>query len=522
MTADITNKISIYLLKKGKKVNDVLGKKYEKIKLNEGVFYYDNSNTHPPKWLNNFFQGNVSDANLFNQSSKGIYFISVTINNQDRIFAIPFGYGHSMIDKIHCVDDFGLKTVLNIVDRKSIRKIGKRTLASDPKNTLEQLSKIGDISDFGVDIEQDLIEEITGKPKKNSYFGNSLVTGKVAFTVSAKVTVVNIKDFLKECFKYYKKDDYKKNFNFIDQIKAIRNQDEWNEKLISKLKNIDEENIKLWMAIPEIIEWEDIAGFSFSGKKEDLSDDITLENFKESLTDSQIQSIDLNFLKRKKIIAFNNSTDDEYKDWSSFQCCYCEVTEGNRKIILTNGKWYEIAKGFVEEIEKNYSALMTASTGTVLLDCESGDHEDDYNSKLAISIPNSILMDRKNIRYGGGASAIEFCDVYDADNNTFIHVKNYYGSSALSHLFAQGKVSGQLFISDPKFRQKVLDKEPTIPINPLINPDPSKHKIVFGVISKSVSDLDLPFFSKVNIKNEKNLLNTFGFSDVKLVKIQRK
>ena len=80
---------------------------------------------------------------------------------RSRIFAIPFGYGHSMIDKINCVEDFGLKLVLNIVDRNSIRKIGKRTLSSDPKNTIEQLSKIGEISDFGIDIEQDLDRKST-------------------------------------------------------------------------------------------------------------------------------------------------------------------------------------------------------------------------------------------------------------------------------------------------------------------------------------------------------------------------
>lgn len=142
-------------------------------------------------------------------------------------------------------------------------------------------------------------------------------------------------------------------------------------------------------------------------------------------------------------------------------------------------------------------------------------------AKSKDSINNAVLMDRKNIRYGGGASAIEFCDVYDSDNKAFIHVKNYYGSSALSHLFAQGRVSGQLFKSDKKFREKVLEKEPIIPIDPNISPNPSDYKIIFGVISKSDANLDLPFFSKVNFKNEKKLLNTFGFNDVKLVKIKR-
>lgn len=521
MTEEKTNKISIYLLKNTVSIDDVLKKKYEKINLEHGSFYYYKSHGNPPSWISSFFNSNLNNVELFNQSSKGVYFTKIAIDSKERIFAVPFGYGHTMIEKLHCVDDFGLKTVLNIVDRKSIRKIGKRTLTSDPKNTHEQLSKIGKISDFGIDIEQDLIEEITGKPKENSYFGENLVTGKVAFAVSAKVDISNIKEFLIECFTHYKKDDYKKYFKFIDQVKAIRDQDEWNNKLIEKIKNESTNNVKLWMAIPEIIEWEEVAGFSFINKKEKIFDDITLENFQSSLTYTQLENIDLDFIKNKKITAFKNSTDDEYKSWSSFQCFYCEITKGERKIILTNGKWYEVAKDFVEEVSNNYSESMRISDGTELLDCQSHDNEHAYNKKLTKSITNAILMDRKNIYYGGGAGQVEFCDVYNSDTKTFIHVKNYYGSSALSHLFAQGRVSGQLFKSDKKFREKVLEKEPTIPIDPDIDPDPSNYKIIFGIISKSDDDLDLPFFSKVNFKNEKNLLNTFGFNDVKLVKVKR-
>ena len=521
MTEEKTNKISIYLLKEGKTPKDILKKENKELELNDDVFYYDNSHSYKPSWVTNFFNSKLENIELFNQSSKGVYFVKVKINSKERFFAIPFGYGHSMIKKFYCVDDFGLKIVLNAVDGNSIRKIEKRTLSSDPKNTIEQLSKTGGISDFGIDIEQDLIEEITGKPKKDSYFGENLVVGKVAFTVSAKVNILNIKDFLKRCFEFYKKDDYKENFAFIDQVKEIKNTEEWDVKLIEKLKDDGAIDVKVWMAIPEIIDWADVAGFSFVNKKEKLIDDITLENFKNSLSENQIDNLDLKFLERKKVSCFKNSTDDEYDSWSYFQCFYCEITKDNRKIILTNGKWYEITKDFVEEVEKNYSEVINCSSKTTLIDCEKEDHEDVYNKKLAKSI-DGIVMDRINISYGGGHSSVEFCDVYDVKNKVFIHVKNYYGSSALSHLFAQGRVSGQLFISDPKFRKKVKEKKDSLPFNPEKDQNSKEYKIIFGIISESENNLNLPFFSKVNFKNERNILNTFGFKDVYLIKIKRK
>jgi len=78
-----------------------------------------------------------------------------------------------------------------------------------------------------------------------------------------------------------------------------------------------------------------------------------------------------------------------------------------------------------------------------------------------------------------------------------------------------------MFLSDNKFRQKVIQKEKMISFDPDIEPNPSDYKIVFGIISESENDLNIPFFSKVHFKNVKGLLNTFGFKNVFLTKIKR-
>lgn len=518
MRKDRINKISVYLLKKGISPSDVFSKDYKsKILKGGGTFYYDEPHMNRPSWVGGFFGEELTDAKLFNQSSKGVYFVKVIIGAEERFFAMPFGYGHSMIDKLYCEDDFGLKIVLNLVSK--IRKIEKRTLSSDPKNTIEQLSKIGDISDFGIDIEQDLIEEITGKPNDN-YFGDNLVIGKVALTASVRIDMDNVEKFLKRCFEYYQKRDYQKRFAFIDQVKEIKDVDEWDEELINQLRNNNNKNVQVWMAIPEIIEWEDVAGFSYSNKKENLVNDILLEDFQKSLSNSQKNNLDIDFLKNKKVSCFRSSSDQEYTNWSAFNCLYCEITKDGRKILLSNGKWYEVARGFVDEIERSYKSTIDNSSEIKYIDCNKDENEDKYNKRLSKEV-GGVLMDRKNITYGGGSSSVEFCDVYDEKNKTFIHVKNYYGSSALSHLFAQGKVSGQMFLSDKNFRDAVKKKEKELKFVPGVDPNPSNYKIIFGIISEANESLNIPFFSKVNFKSTKNLLNTFGYKDVFLTKIQR-
>lgn len=521
--SDKTNKISVYLLKEGMSEQDVLKEDYSKINTDGGVIYHERSGQYTPPWVTNFFGASLQGVNLTNQSSKAVLFKELVLAGKKFTCALPFGYGHSMFDKSKCVDNFGLKIVLNIVARDTIRKIGKRTLSSDPKNTLEQLSKIGTISDFGIDIEQDLVEHITGQPKSElqERFGKNLVTGKTQFTASIKVDFFDIDDFLRDCIEFFGKDDYKQDFEFIDQVVEIKDTNSLTDLLLRKLKGEEVEGVQAWLAVPEIIEWEDVEGFSYGSTKKQLFGDISLTDFLNRLNEQQLQNLDLDSLKRRRATAYRATSDDEYDSWSIYQCLYCEITEDSRTVILTNGKWYEIDKGFVETIEGNYAAVLEKSTGVGLIPARSDEHEDVYNERLARSIDNAVLMDRKNVRYGGGASSVEFCDVYDADGKTFIHVKNYYGSSALSHLFAQGRVSGQLFLNDKPFREKVKEREHQLPIEASVTPVPAEYKVVFGIISTSDSPLNLPFFSKVNLKNELKMLEAFGFRNVYLTKIQR-
>ena len=125
---------------------------------------------------------------------------------------------------------------------------------------------------------------------------------------------------------------------------------------------------------------------------------------------------------------------------------------------------------------------------------------------------NCITIDKTH-------SKIEFCDLMTKDKK-FIHIKRYGGSSVLSHLFSQGLVSGELFLRDTKFREKVNEKLPdSFKIsNVKAKPIASQHEVVYGIISSCSEDLDIPFFSKVSLRTAKNRLETFGYK-VSLLKI---
>lgn len=132
-----------------------------------------------------------------------------------------------------------------------------------------------------------------------------------------------------------------------------------------------------------------------------------------------------------------------------------------------------------------------------------------------------LLDDKKKVMHGGGHGQVEICDLFSSKRE-LIHVKMYGKSSVLSHLFAQGFVSGQLIQIDPKFREKVRAQlAPThrelLKIEP--KPEHESFTIIYAVISDAPgSDLHLPFFSKVNLVNTRKVLRGFGYR-VELLKI---
>lgn len=296
----------------------------------------------------------LDGLSIFNASSKAILLIEVEVkDNVKRTFAIPFGYGWTMLEAGSWEERFGLKTVLNIIDSDNLIKINKKNLASVPKDTTEQLSRAGIAADFGIDVEQDLIQSITAGTKQKK-FGKT-VTGKDSLSLSSKIDISNIKEFLKTCYERYISDDYKDNFGWIDQIAEVKDpnlKQQLNQKL---LENIKQQKLdKTWMAVSEIVKWEDVAGFSYSeddnGNKKD---DIHLLEFIETLDEDEKQNPTLDTLKNRQIFCFSSSSDELMHRWKVYNCIYCEIVneEDQKTYLLSNGKWYEIEQDFVKQVK---------------------------------------------------------------------------------------------------------------------------------------------------------------------------
>lgn len=168
--------------------------------------------------------------------------------------------------------------------------------------------------------------------------------------------------------------------------------------------------------------------------------------------------------------------------------------------MLINSQWYKLDKNFVESTNNKFKDLKNKTLPLTLCNYNHKD-ENDYNNTVSQEITNSLCLDAKNISYGSKYSKIEFCDVFDVENNNLIHVKKYAGSSVLSHLFSQGYVSADLLLNDNKFKEEVEKKARKL--NPDFSfSDEHKYNVIFGIVAKpQKTDIEIPFFSKVNLNN---------------------
>lgn len=458
----------------------------------------------PPAWVG-LFEGyiDLEEVLLRSASSAAV----LVLRAAERWFAVTFGYGRHLLAQGIWEPNFGLKVTLNSIDDDSIRSIDRKSFDAIARHTREEASRAGSIEQFGLNVEEDLLRAVVGKPEDETLARS--MAGMDALTVTAATTLPDLPARLERYLSQWTKRKYRTRSPWVDQIAEIRDRRQarsLDERLVERL--VARELDHAWLAVPIPIDWSKVGGFRFSNsQRADTHDDIHLQGFFESLRDST--SLSPETLRRKSVYCLDPDGRHVSDRWSVYQCLYVEISDGEDVFLLTGGRWYRVARRFVRRIDQDVAGL--PSTEFDLPPYRHGS-EGAYNQAVARGDAAVALMDQKNIRYGGGASQIEFCDLF-VRKRVMLHVKRYGGSSVLSHLFSQGVVSATLFLQDQEFRKVVRKKlrgrhRDGVPEG---RPRPDHYEVGFVVISRAPGDLVLPFFSKVNLRNAARTLAGLGY-----------
>ena len=468
----------------------------------DGTIYYCDSSKKFPRWKSYLDELSEETIDITeNASNKAVMLLCV----RDRIMAVVFGYGRSFL-KEECLErNFGLKVALNTIDPNKMRSINAATIEDMVVTTQRQASYSTTQDEFGLNVTNDIMKGLTGEPYDPIY-GNH-ISGKDSLVVSVHMEMTDLKEQLELYYDAYSGSRYKEiGFEWVDNVAEIRDSVQ-SEALDFELSTAIEkrEVDHLHIAPPETTNWDRIIGFCYSGigKKLDEAESYNLDlDLTEYIEKIKAGTNILSKLHRDKLYAMN-SDGTPFVICSIYAALVFQIKYDEKNYILCSGTWYYVESSFFNQVNSFINAKIPLSNVN-LPDCPSDKDEGAYNEMVAESNPDFCLMDRKLIAVENGPKKIEACDIFTRDKK-LIHVKNKGQSAQLSHLFSQGKVAAECFVSDLNFRKQVSDiavqKFGSEVFDYNQKPQSSEFEIVYAIIDTKSSSLEakLPFFSKVNL-----------------------
>ncbi len=449
-----------------------------------------------------------------NQANKAV----VVFKYKERFFSVVYGYGRSMLNESTIVRNFGLRSVVNLIDENKIRSMNLASIEDVIVDTQRQSTQYGGQELFQPDIMKDLLRSISGSPSNETVA--KFLTGMDSLTATRQMKIEDIKENIKFYYATYYKEDYKRNgFAWIDNISEQKSPEikaKLNDKLILEIGTGNYPTI----APNKVIRWDGIEGFKITGvysRKYQI--DIDSEGYFKKLLSKDYKRKLLAMLKRHKLKVKYTRSSIEENIASIYDSLIYETDYGKEKYILCYGSWYSISSDFYSMIEKQVNNIPIS---TIKFDpCKANESEGVYNGRIAKSSSDYILMDKKLFYPDNGRSGIEVCDVLTKQRQ-FIHVKKGGSSSKLSHGFAQVAVFSTTFARDLKMRQFINKVANTTIVAKKL--PVSDIEVIFAVIDKrcgtasNLSDF-IPFFSMVNLSNTIDTLTSLGikYSFMKII-----
>lgn len=468
----------------------------------DSTVYVKRSKPHFPSWAS-FFAGRVDAEEFGKVRSSGALLLCAS---RDRWFAVTFGTGRYLLDPLCIEQRFGLLVTLNAVDPKKVRSIDTASLDRQGMQSRTQASRDASARDFGLDIEQDLLRAVAGTPSDPRV--GETIAGFDALHVNVRIGLTGLKEQLGVYLEKSKEKTYQKEFGWIDHVWDVRDAtvaDRLTRHLMKEMKRGATDNI--WLAPDGIIDWNAVSTFQFGGAR-------SAPRYPVLSLDRWIESVGgarkLNAQALTKRVQALRADDSIAHEWPVLRCLQAEVQLDDKSYLLSAGKWYEVDHDFVDRIDAIVRAIPVDNLGLPEYQDKS---EGAYNERVVSQSEGRLaLLDKDNIRYGGGQGQIEFCDLYSRERD-LIHLKRYSSSATLSHLFSQAAVSGESFKSDVEFRRKVNGKLPTAfrLADVARSPDPDQFRVVLGIIGGPAETVKLPFFSRVTLKNSFSQLRAYGY-----------
>lgn len=475
-----------------------------------------------PSWLPYLEDGAAGEVPaLTNQSNGSIVLVQAERNGVERVIAFTFGNGRTLLALDRIEHDFGLRVVVNSVDPDRLRRVETKVFEDLVLHTARQVSRHSPTVTFSIDDSRDLVRAVAGEPRDRDFARR--IAGSDSLAMSSQSEFDDLGDLAVDLLARYESDAFRQDFGFIEQVRPVRDAatiGRLNELLEQDLMQGQLAELRVYLAPPEIIDFNVVDGFLYTGERrgsDEVHADLDLADY---LAVTGRATATIANLKKQRIRAVDGSG-AEFDAWTAYSCLISEVRDGGQLYMLSEGQWFHVQADFAAGVDADVAAVDQIDLGW--RDGNADEAEGDYNADIVRLDPSLALFDGIDIRIPRQRTPIEACDVLG--DHRLIHVKRRTSSATLSHLFAQGRISADAFRWIPEVRQQMRDHlgghqlTATIPVD---EPGQRDFEVVFAVLAKNAANLpgDLPFFSKLNLVRTARDVGRAGYQ-VKFAAIQQ-
>ena len=519
--AEKVNSISVFLIKKEDftKYKDLVvdGVSTKPIIIEGGELFYKTSDKeHYPSWVDRFFGADKlgeSKKKLSTKTLSAVYFNQITIKRKKITFAIAFGNGRYLIKKECIQQGFGLKTSRHALDASRISSMRTITYDSNIKDkTIRSLDEDIRQSDFFLNANTDVLTEVSGKVRSKEtgeLLQDRPIGGKDAVSISAYVDVNNLGKFLEQLYEQYVSDGtegvkYESNIRQLENEEEIEKAKQLLQKAIDNYVN--EDHLFLNLPVDDLGTKDRVASYTIEGIE---YKDITKDIFKKYPTVEKLQEMNVDVI-----------WEDEVETKSPlFDFVYAELEQEKQYLILADGQFFGVAKGYKQSVEAFYKNVKVEDiTGITEWDgCSEGDYNENQKD-------DSILVMDEKFVFPEHRDRFEVCDLLTQDKH-IVHVKIFgVASQPLGHLFNQGMLSAQC-MSDDEIRPLIQDKikkvqektakEKDFSIEPGFKPD--DYTVSFLILCSDGKRIDgdgrpkIPFLAKAVFKEDYAIITGLGY-----------
>jgi uncharacterized protein (TIGR04141 family) len=477
--------------------------------------------SNPPAWRTFIAQGIAElPEGIFTGGAGAVIFLPVL----DRIAAVCFGHVHIALNDDAFERQFGFKVTLNTVPRSSLRTLDLATPDAVTFQKRVQASKDSDLQEFGVDMLRDLARVAGGTPKDTSFA--HFVAGKDSLSITCEVDAGSLREKCAEILTAYRQTIYRKEFAWVDNMRTVIEKDiveQLDQKLFDALGALRAGNSSdLHMAPPEIVNYTEGGQLHYNGFGSHGANfySLSIDDYVAELNRCAFDG-DMEEIKDKHRIKAKGDREDDFSEkWRIYDCFVFETSLGAgadvEHYILCAGDWYRLERKFKVQVEKFFDAIPKAS----IIGKTACSNEQKLIDDIAATRADLLMLDRQKINPDGVRYAnLEPCDFF-SDRRQFIHLKDGHSSGPISHLWSQGVVSAEAFVTDAGFRKKLRAKvksfgrgfEAHLPksTDRVVRDD---YSIVYGIMRKPYGDgsVGLPFFSKLSLRTAAERIGQLGF-----------